>query len=156
MAKTVEEIQAKLKQLGHYAGEVDGLAGKVTSEAVVAFQKAKGLPETGKVDPDTLAAMFPGTVVGYSSTTIKAKLIDYAVNFAQSKINGAAAALVAMLATWVYTKFGVQVDESTSNAVTVIIASAGGGLIWVLRTFFNSPRVSTKQPAVVQQPAEHK
>lgn len=154
MAKTVEEIQARLKSLGLYEGEVDGLAGKITSEAVVAFQQSKGLDANGKVDPATLAALFPSAVVG-GSTTIKGKLIDYVVNFATSKINAAAAVLVGFLATWVYTKFGLQLSPEIKDAITVLIASAGGGLILVLRTFFNSPHMTNKQPAVVKQPAEH-
>jgi len=156
VAKTVEEIQRKLQELGLYLGEVDGLAGKVTSEAVVAFQKTKGLPETGKVDPVTLAALFPGTMTNYSPTTIKGKMIDYVLNLVKSKTVWAATALVGLLITWVNGQFGIQVDPATEATVTTLISTGLLALIGVLQSAFNSPHMTTKQPAVVKQPAEHK
>jgi peptidoglycan hydrolase-like protein with peptidoglycan-binding domain len=154
MAKTVEEIQTRLRDLGYYKGEVDGLAGKITSEAVVAFQAAKGLVQNGKVDPQTLAALFP-SVVQAGPTTIKAKLMDYVLNLVKSKSAWAAAALVAFLTGWVQTKFGFEVDEATKDSITVLVTTGFGGLIWLLQAAFNSPHMTTKQPAVVKQPAEH-
>ncbi len=155
MAKTVEEIQTKLKQLGLYAGEVDGLAGKVTSEAVVAFQKERGLPETSKVDPDTLKALFPSIDIT-GPTTIKGKLTDYLLNLVKSKTVWAATVLVGVLVTWVQTKFGFSVSPDVQATVTTLLSTGLLALIGVLQSAFNSPHMTTKQPAVVQQPAEHK
>lgn len=155
MAKTVEEIQAKLKAAGLYLGDVDGLAGKVTSAAVVAFQKTRGLPETGVVDPNTLSALFPGALPS-GPTTIKGKLADYALNLVKSKTVWAATALVGLLVAWVQTKFGLTVSPEMQTTVTTLISTGLLALVGVLQTAFNSPHMTTKQPAVVQQPAEHK
>ncbi len=154
MAKTVEEIQARLKTLGFDPGLIDGLGGERTSRAVAAFQQSKGIAETGKVDPGTLKALFPQVEIT-GPNTIKAKLTDWLLNMVTSKINGVAAAMVAAIAVWVTTKFGITIDDQVKDAVTLLLTSAAGGLILILRTFFNNPRVTTKQPAVVQQPAEH-
>jgi lipoprotein-anchoring transpeptidase ErfK/SrfK len=48
-------LQERLNQLGFWTGEADGLYGKATSQAVMAFQKYHRLPTTGEVDPATAA-----------------------------------------------------------------------------------------------------
>ncbi len=50
----VKSIQEKLKQLGYYSGKIDGDYGSGTKKAVKAFQKAKGLKQTGNVNSTTL------------------------------------------------------------------------------------------------------
>ncbi len=49
----VKTIQTKLKSWGYYSGEVDGLYGTKTTNAVKAFQKKNGLPEDGIVGSKT-------------------------------------------------------------------------------------------------------
>lgn len=151
MAYTNADIQQKLKDLKFYAGDVDGLAGKLTAEAVVAFQKSKGLPETGKVDPVTLAALFPSAVS--RPKTIVATFRDYLLNYAQSKIVWAAGVLVAAIVAWVQTKFGFSVPPDVVNWVTTGLVTVGGLLIAVLRgQGKDTPRIADVQPAVVKQP----
>ena len=60
----VKKIQQALKDAGYQCGEfgekldgVDGIIGKVTENSIKAFQKAKGLQETGIVDKETLKAL---------------------------------------------------------------------------------------------------
>jgi N-acetylmuramoyl-L-alanine amidase len=53
----VRKIQEKLKQLGLYTGNVDGIYGTGTKNAVIAFQKQKGLDADGIAGPKTLAAL---------------------------------------------------------------------------------------------------
>lgn len=156
MAKTVEEIQIRLKQMGFYAGETDGLAGKITSEAVVAFQASKNLAQSGKVDPNTLVALFPGVVQTYSPATIRGKLVDYMLNLVKSKTVWAATVLVATLVGWVNGQFGIEVPPDVQTTVTTLISTGLLALVGVLQSAFNSPHMTTKQPAVVNQPAEHK
>lgn len=55
----VERIQARLKELGHYHGPVDGDFGGGTESAVKTFQKAKGLTPDGIVGPQTWKLLFP-------------------------------------------------------------------------------------------------
>jgi len=50
-------LQTDLKTAGYYTGEVDGVYGPSTADAVKAVQKANGLPTTGWVDQATAAAL---------------------------------------------------------------------------------------------------
>jgi len=53
----VEQLQRRLAQLGFDAGEVDGIFGPKTRNAVLAFQTSRGLPRTGRVDSSTWEAL---------------------------------------------------------------------------------------------------
>ena len=51
----VRQIQTNLKKWGYYSGNVDGVYGTATKNAVVAFQKKYGLVADGIAGPATLA-----------------------------------------------------------------------------------------------------
>lgn len=51
---TVLAIQQKLNELGYDAGTVDGLMGRGTRSAILAFQRANRLPQTGVASADLL------------------------------------------------------------------------------------------------------
>ena len=53
----VRQIQEKLKRWGYYSGNVDGIYGSQTLEAVKAFQRKNGLTVDGIAGTNTLAAM---------------------------------------------------------------------------------------------------
>ena len=53
----VRQIQKKLKELGYDPGKADGIYGEQTKNAVIAFQKAKGLSADGIAGPKTLEAL---------------------------------------------------------------------------------------------------
>lgn len=46
-------VQYNLQKLRMYAGEIDGIAGPLTAQGLVAFQRAWALPVTGKADEKT-------------------------------------------------------------------------------------------------------
>lgn len=79
----VRQIQKKLKSLGHYKGNVDGIFGVQTRTAVRAFQKSVGITVDGIAGPKTLLYLGLGSSSssswsgGYSSSdiTLLAKLI---------------------------------------------------------------------------------
>ena len=50
----VRQIQKKLKQLGYYKGNIDGIFGSDTKKAVLSFQKNCGLTADGIAGPKTL------------------------------------------------------------------------------------------------------
>lgn len=50
----LQSVQAVLKQLGYYQGEVDGLAGPNTSAAISAYQQKMGFGVSGSVDEKLL------------------------------------------------------------------------------------------------------
>ncbi len=53
----VKEIQTKLKRWGYYKGQIDGIYGSQTLEAVKYFQRKNGLTADGIAGPATLKAM---------------------------------------------------------------------------------------------------
>ncbi|MFC5477774.1 peptidoglycan-binding protein [Massilia suwonensis] len=52
----VKQAQEALFQSGAYGGAIDGIPGAATRNAIKNFQKERGLPATGYVDPATLQA----------------------------------------------------------------------------------------------------
>lgn len=50
----VEDLQNKLKKLGLYTGTIDGDFGPKTEAAVKAYQKSKGMEQTGKIALDEI------------------------------------------------------------------------------------------------------
>lgn len=61
----VKQIQTKLKRWGYYTGNIDGIYGTKTVEAVKYFQRKNGLTADGIAGPATLKAM------GVTSTNSK-------------------------------------------------------------------------------------
>jgi len=57
----VTEIQQRLKNWGYYNGQVDGIYGSLTAQAVTLFQRKNGLTADGVAGPATLAALGIGT-----------------------------------------------------------------------------------------------
>jgi len=57
VAEYTTALQTSLKDAGYYAGEVDGVYGPETVDAIEALQEANGLPVTGAVDKATAAAL---------------------------------------------------------------------------------------------------
>jgi peptidoglycan hydrolase-like protein with peptidoglycan-binding domain len=53
----IHELQVKLTELGYKPGPIDGLWGKSTEQALKAFQKDRGLPETGLFDENAAKAL---------------------------------------------------------------------------------------------------
>jgi len=53
----VTGIQARLKNLGFYPGEMTGSVDELTSEALSRFQAERGFPVTGELDDATRAAL---------------------------------------------------------------------------------------------------
>ncbi len=65
----VRQIQEKLKRWGYYNGNVDGIFGSQTLEAVKYFQRKNGLTVDGIAGPATLKAMGIYSSSSSSSTT---------------------------------------------------------------------------------------
>jgi hypothetical protein len=55
--QVVADVQALLQEQGFYRGEVDGLVGPLTREALAAYQSAQGLPATAAIDQPTLDSL---------------------------------------------------------------------------------------------------
>ena len=55
--QVIADVQALLQQMGYYTGEVDGLLGPLTREAVAAYQADQGLTTTAVIDQPTLDSL---------------------------------------------------------------------------------------------------
>ncbi len=51
---TVESVQRELAASGLYSGQVDGVSGRRTKLAIIAYQRANGLDETGSATPELI------------------------------------------------------------------------------------------------------
>jgi peptidoglycan hydrolase-like protein with peptidoglycan-binding domain len=58
VGQKVSELQARLKELGYYDGEVDGQFGTITRDAVMAFQKRNDLEADGIAGGETRQLLF--------------------------------------------------------------------------------------------------
>lgn len=55
--QVVADVQSILQEQGYYRGEVDGLVGPLTQEALAAYQSAQGLEPTAAIDQPTLESL---------------------------------------------------------------------------------------------------
>ncbi|WP_199270396.1 peptidoglycan-binding domain-containing protein [Stappia indica] len=62
--RLVRDVQMELRRLGMYGGLLDGLNGPATERGVRAYQRARGLPETGDIDTALLARLAMDTGAG--------------------------------------------------------------------------------------------
>ena len=58
--KVIADVQAVLQEMGYYTGEVDGLLGPLTREALTAYQADNGLTTTAAIDQPTLDSLGMG------------------------------------------------------------------------------------------------
>lgn len=55
--QVIADVQAELQQMGYYRGEVDGLLGPLTRQALAAYQNDSGLYQTAVIDQPTLDSL---------------------------------------------------------------------------------------------------
>jgi hypothetical protein len=58
--QVIADVQSLLQQMGYYTGEVDGLLGPLTREALTAYQADQGLATTAAIDQPTLDSLGMG------------------------------------------------------------------------------------------------
>ena len=58
--KVIADVQAVLQEMGYYKGEVDGLLGPLTREALTGYQADQGLVATAVIDEPTLDSLGMG------------------------------------------------------------------------------------------------
>ena len=58
--RVIADVQAELQEMGYYKGEVDGLLGPLTREAVAGYQADQGLTPTAVIDEPTLDSLGMG------------------------------------------------------------------------------------------------
>ena len=87
-SETVKELQKELKELGYYDGDIDGIYGSATEEAVKEFQKEAGITVDGKYGPATHKALLEALDTQESEATkhIQSMLSD--LGYYDGDING--------------------------------------------------------------------
>jgi len=55
--RVIADVQAELQEMGYYKGEVDGLLGPLTREALAGYQTDQGLAATASIDEPTLDSL---------------------------------------------------------------------------------------------------
>ena len=55
--RVIADVQAALQEMGYYQGEVDGLLGPLTREALIGYQTVNGLYTTAAIDQPTLDSL---------------------------------------------------------------------------------------------------
>jgi hypothetical protein len=58
--RVIADVQAELQQMGYYQGEVDGLLGPLTRQALTGYQADQGLTTTAAIDEPTLDSLGMG------------------------------------------------------------------------------------------------
>ena len=53
----IADVQSALQELGYYDGEVDGILGELTQEAITAYQADNQLYQTGAIDQPTVESL---------------------------------------------------------------------------------------------------
>jgi hypothetical protein len=55
--RVIADVQAELQEMGYYRGEVDGVLGPLTRQALTAYQADQGLTPTAVIDEPTLDSL---------------------------------------------------------------------------------------------------
>jgi Putative peptidoglycan binding domain len=58
--RVIADVQAALQEMGYYTGEVDGLLGPLTRQALAGYQSEQGLTPTAAIDEPTLDSLGMG------------------------------------------------------------------------------------------------
>jgi hypothetical protein len=58
--RVIADVQTALQEMGYYKGEVDGLLGPLTREALTGYQSDQGIAETAVIDEPTLDSLGMG------------------------------------------------------------------------------------------------
>ncbi|MBC1237395.1 peptidoglycan-binding protein [Nostoc sp. 2RC] len=77
----VSELQAALRLLGFYSGEIDGVYSENTASAVSRFKQAAGLNPDGIVDATTWQRLFPREPIAASTVPTSGQRFNSATNF---------------------------------------------------------------------------
>lgn len=84
----VRTIQTKLVNWGYFSGDVDGVYGPQTTEAVKAFQRKNGLTPDGVAGPATLRALGMSTTGGDTPASSQQNSVDLLARVISAEARG--------------------------------------------------------------------
>ena len=135
--KNVLALQQALKIKGYFKAPIDSKYGDKTKEAVLAFQKAKGLYQDGIAGYNTIKALFGKNAANYS--TYRTEKLDWFKGGAQL-FHGQCAMTIKDVNTGrtfrVQRRFGtnhLDVEPLTANDTAVLKSVFGGSFSWSRR-----------------------
>jgi peptidoglycan hydrolase-like protein with peptidoglycan-binding domain len=73
---SVRDAQQQLRQLGYYSGDVDGLMGPATEQAILRFQRAQGLDASGQLNTATADALRDSARIARNAAAKPIELTD--------------------------------------------------------------------------------
>lgn len=131
-APTIAECQQLLQAAGYDIGPdgADGKYGPASRAAVLKFQAAKGLPQTGILDTATTTALFYPKENAQMGTV----LADVKSAWA-SKVNWTLAVTFVLNAL---AFFGVAIPSDVKDAIMMTVTSLGLIIAWVIKTWFTT------------------
>jgi len=116
------ELQQRLAHAGYYTSTVDGIFGRDTASAITAMQIKKGYPATGRVDGAIVKDLFPeGVATQEKKKVVKSSWLSGIVGTTAFKY------VVAMVATYIATKIGI--DQASLEALIVQLVGVAAG-VW--------------------------
>ncbi len=141
----VTALQTDLRDAGYYTGEIDGIYGPETIQAVQQLQKDAGLPETGLVDPATQVAL-AATLGQRNSAQVGAlQGILISAGYYDGTVDGVWSPAVEEALKSLQTDLGVEatgvVDAATLRAFEAALAEAG-----------QPPVTTTTEPTAITRP----
>ncbi len=156
-------LQTSLRDAGYYQGEVDGVYGPATVDAVEALQEAHGLPSTGTVDKatadalqDDLAAKGGATAQQELTTTAAVQQTLKLAGFWDGPVDGQWTPALTEALKDFQTALGVEptgtVDAATVAALEEAIAEAESSAT-ESATESASPTPSTADPSTSSEPS---
>lgn len=137
----VEQVQRELRDAGLYRGDVDGVAGRRTREAVRTYQQNAGLAPSGSIDRDLLEHMLYARrlaeAAAYTSSTdgdaaaeiearirrVQAELVD--LGYAPGPVDGHLTAATREAIRRFAADRGIDSDGSIDDALLAELARAG-------------------------------
>ncbi len=121
----VAEIQKKLKNLEVYTAEINATYDQATTDAVLNFQKANGIPQTGTVDSATLVKLNTASSnktadrASASRRLVNAKAVSYAKQYVGVPYKWGASSGKAFdcsgFTVYIMKKFNVNLERTASS-----------------------------------------
>jgi len=121
----VSDIQKKLKNLDMFTAEINSIYDRTTVDAVIHFQNANGLPQTGIVDSATFIKLNTASSkktadrASASRRLVNAKVVDYSKKFLGVPYKWGASSGKAFdcsgFVVYIMSKFNVYLDRTASG-----------------------------------------
>lgn len=145
----VRSIQDALRKAGFDPGLIDGIAGKRTREAIVAFQRANGLTVDGIAGPETLGALFPKSAAPAQLGPVEDGVLLSAARLKRMWPRGKAEWITAIAASsgTVLPLHGITTRVRLCHFMAQVSHECGGGTIAEENLYYSAARMTQVWPS---------